>query len=172
MKKKYLLSILLFNTLSYYTVINADQKLKLHSKDNLDDLLRSIKKEQKEDVKPAEPAVSNNKTSSNIRLAIDRGVIAKNVESSSPVEIANSFKGNIEKLYCYTEISNVEPPEKIFHAWYYKDKLITTIELTLKRSRSYTWSYFNIPSGYTGNWEVHVLSEEGKVIANIPFEIE
>ncbi len=179
-----------------FTIEVRSEQIKLQFKNNLDDIL---KRENKEDEKKEETAekieikkeikeikenipvpkvnFEEKKSSDGIKiysseLKVVRGVIAKKVESSTPVEVASVFPLSIDKLYCYTEVTGVNPGIKIYHSWYYKDKLINSVELVLNRERSYTWSFIAIPSGYSGEWEVHILSEEGKLIANIPFKIE
>ncbi|MBI5207786.1 MAG: DUF2914 domain-containing protein [Candidatus Firestonebacteria bacterium] len=195
--RKNIFIIIIFSIL-FFNNIYAEQ-LKIHFKNKLEDILGNSKTEKKDEeiisssnnninnIKNNQSNESLNKTPEKVSekkeetetvkavstsdLNVVRGVIAKNIENYVPVGVAPDFPPNVEKLYCYTEISGVEPGNKILHAWYYKDRLVSTIELTLKKSRTYTWSYLKIPLGWSGNWEVHVLDESGKVIANIPFQI-
>ncbi|MBI4650959.1 DUF2914 domain-containing protein [Candidatus Desantisbacteria bacterium] len=201
MKKFSGIFIILF-MISSFSIAKAE-KLKLHAKDELSDIIKSEKTVQKESaikntyettvpekkVKDSVPIekkvqvedVHEEKStalaeivefSSEQKLTVDRGVIAKNVEARTPVGAGESFPVNIEKLYCFTEISGAEHGTRISHAWYRKDKLFATIDLTINTSHTYTWSFIKIPSGWDGSWEVHVLNDKGKVIANIPFKIE
>ena len=174
----FIISIFIIILLSINYLVAS--QFKLHVKERLEDILRTEeKKESKIVIELSSNTLSTQKSqkvknlnTEKSHLTLDRGVIAKNVEGRTPLGVNDVFPNDVGKLYCFTEISGATPGEKITHAWYYEDKLIATIELPLKRSRTYTWSYVKILPVWVGDWKVHIIDEEKKTVSVVPFRIE
>jgi hypothetical protein len=74
------------------------------------------------------------------------------------------------KLYAFTKISG-GAPATIKHAWYYQDKLVRTIELSVGGTPWRTWSQKEIQPKMIGLWKLEVQDSSGAVLKIINFAV-
>ncbi|WP_457642113.1 DUF2914 domain-containing protein [Persephonella sp.] len=96
---------------------------------------------------------------------------AENVENRKPINISETFPNTIKRVYCWTKIKAENPPTKIYHVWYHKDKEMARVELDIKYPYFRTWSYKTILSHWIGKWKVVVEDKNGNPLAEKEFEI-
>ncbi|WP_457644178.1 DUF2914 domain-containing protein [Persephonella sp.] len=97
---------------------------------------------------------------------------ARNVVDREPVEVAETFPPDVNRVYCWTKIKADPVPTKIYHVWYYGDKEMAKVELEIRYPVFRTWSYKTILPQWSGKWKVVVQDEEGNRIYEKSFEIE
>lgn len=97
--------------------------------------------------------------------------ICTSVEDHMPVGADSTFSSSVEQLCCYSRIINGKG-SSITHVWYYNDKEMARVELSVGADSWRTWSSKKILPEWTGFWRVDVLSEERNVIASKEFAIE
>lgn len=103
---------------------------------------------------------------------LKRAAVCKDISEREPVESADSFAGNVEKLYCFTEPVDVKKDTYIKHRWFYKDKKMAEIKLNIKKGpRWRIWSSKTILKQWTGNWRVEILDSRNNEIKTLRFEI-
>ena len=105
-------------------------------------------------------------------ISIDRAVIAVYVEEREPIDEGVSFDSSVGKLYCFTHLMGAESETFIRHVWYYKDKEMADVLLTIKSSSYRTYSSKNILSFWTGDWMVEILGEDDTLLKTVNFTIE
>jgi hypothetical protein len=105
-------------------------------------------------------------------VTVDDIQICTSMADRQPVGADTNFAKDIGKLSCFTKLSCTEDTGTIFQAWYYKDKEMLKVELSIKAKTWRTWSSKNIPVSSTGEWRVDVLSSDGKVLASKNFTIK
>ena len=113
---------------------------------------------------------TNNDTSNSLKLKeimICRGVYKRN-----PIKPGFNFTNSVDSLFCYTKISNNGPKQEIKHAWYYQDKLITSVVYNIKTSYNYrSWSKKNISPSQIGIWRVDIIDSKESILGSREFEI-
>jgi DUF2914 family protein len=84
---------------------------------------------------------------------------------------AEVFAGDVGKIYCLTRVQGLEYPTTVTHAWYHDGQPKARVELRIGSSDWRTWSSKTILPAWTGNWEVKVLDDSGKVLATSGFAV-
>lgn len=97
---------------------------------------------------------------------------AKEIKNKEPVNVSNVFPNNIKKIYCWTKVKAFKVSTYIIHEWYYKDRKMASVKLTITYPLFRTWSSKRIIPSWTGNWKVVVKDENGNIIATKSFLIQ
>lgn len=105
-------------------------------------------------------------------LALEEAVICRGVANRAPLEPGETFESSVGRLYCFTRFSGGDRNTVIHHIWYPPDRNLHEQSLPVKSSPWRTWSYKEVPAGWTGQWHVEVAAEDGTVLKTLVFEIE
>ena len=105
-------------------------------------------------------------------IAIRDGVVATTVENRLPQGVGNQFPATVGMLYCFTTVSGTGSDTSITHTWYYQDKKMAQVVLSVRSALWRTWSSKTILPEWKGDWKVAVTAEDGMLLATIPFTIE
>ncbi len=93
------------------------------------------------------------------------------VVDREPEGVAESFKPEVGKVYCWTKVTGAEGTE-ITHAWFKGDEKMGEVKLSVKYPSTRTWSAKTIPADGKGDWRVDVLAADGTVLKSLPFKVE
>lgn len=104
-------------------------------------------------------------------LTVEDIRICTSVEDRQPIGADTSFDRDVGKLSCFTKLSGDQDSATIYHVWYYNDKEMAKVELSIRAKIWRTWSNKNILDTWTGNWRVDVLSSDGEVLGSMEFTI-
>jgi hypothetical protein len=77
-----------------------------------------------------------------------------------------------ERVFCRMHILNAPAPTTVTHAWYWEGKTMAQVELNVGSTNWRTWSSKRLLPTWTGNWEVKVLDQAGKVLATSSFQVQ
>ena len=105
-------------------------------------------------------------------LSVEAAVIATGVENLTPMGVADKFPANTGRLYCYSKIIGGGEGSSIKHIWYYGDKKVDEIILSIKSPSFRTYSYKTISSDWTGKWKVEIVADDGTILKTLEFVIE
>ena len=105
-------------------------------------------------------------------LAIKEGVVATTVENRLPHGVEKQFPATVGMLYCFTAIGGAKAETSISHTWYYQDNKMAQVVLPVRSILWRTWSSKTIIPEWRGGWRVEVTTEDGVLLATIPFTIE
>lgn len=94
---------------------------------------------------------------------------AKTPAETQATPAAVEFPAGTVWLYCKVSGS---APATIKHAWYFGDKLVRTIELSIDGSPWRTWSNKTIPQEMAGAWKVEIQDAGGAVLKTLTFSIK
>ena len=97
--------------------------------------------------------------------------ICTEIVDRSPVGVSDNFSNALEKIYCYTEINAENTPLSITHVWYFNDRKMAEIPLSVNSSAWRTWSSKRIMSSWSGKWRVDVLGPAGEVLMQKNFAV-
>jgi len=119
----------------------------------------------------------NDVSSSNISknpsaLIIERAALTTAIIDREPQGVANKFSRDIEKIYFFTQVQGAIDPAIITHRWYYENKLMAEVELSVKSNNWRTYSSKRIIYEWIGNWFVEAVDIKGNVLKTLNFEIE
>lgn len=105
-------------------------------------------------------------------VTVDDIQICTAVEDRQPVGTDTTFTNDVEQLYCFTKLSSDQDTTAISHVWYFGDKEMAKVEMTMKAQTWRTWSSKKIVNDWAGEWRVDVLSPDGKVLASKKFMVK
>ncbi len=103
--------------------------------------------------------------------AVADAKLGTGVVDREPQGVAESFKADVGKVYCWTKVTGAEGTE-ITHAWYKGEEKMAEVKLSVKYPSTRTWSAKTIPADGTGDWRVDVIAADGTVLKSLPFKVE
>ena len=87
------------------------------------------------------------------------------VRDSEPVDNLTEFNnGTAERIYCFTELSNMSG-QFVTHSWEYRGEVMSTMRFRVDGPHSRIWSSRRLTPSRPGSWTVLVLSASGEVLA-------
>ena len=105
-------------------------------------------------------------------FSISRIAIAKEVQDSEPIGVAESFPASTEKVYCFIETTDVSKNTEATFVWYHDGEEMHTFTLPLMAGpRWRTYAYKNL-YGKTGEWKVEIRDSSGNGVKSISFKVE
>jgi len=100
-----------------------------------------------------------------------RAIVTSSIEDREPTDNLNDGMVSIQKnkVYFFTEIIN-QANTAITHRWFLNGKLEAEVVLRIGSDRWRTYSSKNlVPNYHKGNWQVEVVSQDGKLLASQTF---
>ena len=98
-------------------------------------------------------------------------VICTSVENKQPVGVDSVFASDVKQLTCFTKIVSQAEQSEVSHVWFYQDKQMTKVDLTVMGKSYRTWSRKTIIPEWKGDWRVEVQDSAGNVLSKISFNI-
>jgi len=106
-------------------------------------------------------------------LKIIDSAICRQIHQRQPqgvVDLNDSLRVNVKKLYCWTKVSNPGPETTITHVWYWGKTERARVSLHVGPSKGWrTWSSKIIQPHEKGGWHVYVLDEIGQLLKSLTF---
>jgi len=102
-------------------------------------------------------------------IKVDEMAVCTSVEDRQPVGTDTSFMKTIGQLYCFVKVSGESDSTSVFHTWFYEDKDMAKVELSVKGKTWRTWSSKKIVEDWVGNWKVELSSTTGDVLKTLEF---
>ena len=98
--------------------------------------------------------------------------ICTSVVDRQPVGTDSVFAADVSHLSCFTKIETKAEQLEVSHVWFYQDKQMATISLTVKAGGFRTWSTKTMMPEWKGDWRVEVQDSKGNVLSKISFKIK
>jgi len=105
-------------------------------------------------------------------LDIADAAITSGIDDRNPVDSLNTVTRPVDQLFCFTRVVDAQDDTWITHVWYYEGKEMARVRLAVSSSNWRTWSSKKILPAWKGQWQVHILDEQGKARLIVPFMIE
>ena len=105
-------------------------------------------------------------------LTVDEMAICSSVEERQPVGTDTAFVKTVGQLFCYVKVGGESDSSSISHVWYYDDKEMAKVELSVKGKTWRTWSSKRIAEDWVGKWKVEVTSGTGDVLMTKEFTVK
>ncbi|MFQ6673684.1 MAG: DUF2914 domain-containing protein, partial [Fidelibacterota bacterium] len=85
-------------------------------------------------------------------LKISTIVVSRDVVDRVPVEAGSQFGEDVERLYCFTAVSNPGAPTTITHVWSREGEEVARVDLNVGTSPNWrTWSTKRILPAWVGS---------------------
>ena len=96
--------------------------------------------------------------------------ICTSIQDRAPVAAVDTVDAAIGQVYCWTRIGSASG-QSVVHAWIHGGTTRARVELAIGSDDWRTYSSKLILPAWTGEWEVKVLTQDGAVLASIPFYV-
>jgi hypothetical protein len=104
-------------------------------------------------------------------LEVVRDVVTTGIVNREPVDDTSGFPPSMEALYYFTEVRGAGTPTQITHIWYYQDRQMAEVPLSVDGPRWRTWSSKRILENWVGSWRVEAVDADGNVLSSQSFDI-
>ena len=105
-------------------------------------------------------------------LKVKKAVVCLDISEDGRPLLAKEKFGNVDYLYCYSEITGAVKPLIIVHRWVYGTETIDVQRVGLDPDVGAVWTKLDIPPGMTGQWRVDILTSGGTILDYVLFEIQ
>jgi len=105
-------------------------------------------------------------------IEVENFAVCTSVENKQPVGTDSVFTSDVGKLFCFTKLTSQTDSSEISHVWFYQNKQMAKINLSMNAKSWRTWSAKTIMPSWKGNWRVEIQDSNGNVINSISFRIK
>jgi hypothetical protein len=104
-------------------------------------------------------------------LTLAQAVMCEEVRDNAPYNQGVVFSMANEKVCCFSTFDPVPERTFIYHRWFRRDRLITSIKLSLQPPRWSTVSRIQLREADKGPWRVEITDQTGRVFRILRFSI-
>jgi hypothetical protein len=104
-------------------------------------------------------------------LTLKEAYMCEVVRNFSPINPAVVFSISVKSISCFTVFDPVPEKTVIYHKWYRKDRLTTTLSLTLEPPAWRTFSSIQLREADKGPWRVEIVGPTGSILKTLRFSI-
>ena len=105
-------------------------------------------------------------------LEVNEILLGTGLENREVTGVDTTFSADVGKIYCWTKITGATSETQIAHHWFFEDKEVVKIDITVKYPSYRCWSIKTIYPEMKGNWKVEVKDSEGKLLSSISFTVK
>ena len=100
-----------------------------------------------------------------------KAVMCEGVKENDPHNQGLVFPAAIGRIHCISDFETVPKKTSIYHNWFFRDRLVTRLKLTLQPPHLSGHSSIQMREADRGPWRVEVTDQEGYVLATLRFSI-
>ena len=104
-------------------------------------------------------------------LTLTRAVMCEEIRDNAPHNQGVVFSMANQKVCCFTTFDPVPERSFIYHRWFRRDRLITSIKLSLQPPQWSTVSRIQLRAADKGPWRVEITDQTGMVFRILRFSI-
>ncbi|MDP2960996.1 MAG: DUF2914 domain-containing protein [candidate division Zixibacteria bacterium] len=105
-------------------------------------------------------------------LEVNEILLGTGLENKEVTGVDTTFSAEVGKIYCWTKITGATSETQIAHRWYFEDKEVAKIDITVKYPSYRCWSIKSIYPEMKGNWKVNIEDSDGKLLSSISFTVK
>ena len=104
-------------------------------------------------------------------MEVANSAICEKIINREIVNEGRSFSASVGKLYCFSEIANIDSYTEVVHAWYYGNTERARVTLNVNPPAWRTYSSKVIQAHEIGSWRVEILDAAGNLLNTVHFEV-
>ena len=104
-------------------------------------------------------------------MEVANSAICEKIINREIVNEGRSFSASVGKLYCFSEIANIDSYTEVVHAWYYGNTERARVTLNVNPPAWRTYSSKVIQAHEIGSWRVEILDAAGNLLNTVNFEV-
>ncbi len=102
---------------------------------------------------------------------VSRIMMTSGIENKEPVDNVSAVNGEMQDIYCFTEIQTDEYPTEITHIWIYEKDIEAEVKLFVGSPKWRTFSSKTITPEKAGEWKVEIYAQSGQLIDSVDFRV-
>lgn len=115
------------------------------------------------------PATDSYSEQPKAKIVLVQAVMCESIENFHPVNPSVVFSLSQGEIFCFSKFDPVFEKTYIFHKWYYKDKLISTMKLVLNPPKWSSFSRIQIRDEDKGPWRVEIRDADDTLLQTLRF---
>ena len=100
-----------------------------------------------------------------------KAVMCEGMRDNDPHNQGLVFSAAMGRILCFSDFETVPKKTSIYHNWFFRDRLVTRLKLTLQPPRWSGHSSIQLREADRGPWRVEVTDQEGYVFSTLRFSI-
>lgn len=104
-------------------------------------------------------------------MSLTRAVMCEEVRDRQPVRPTVLFSISLGRAHCFTTFTNIPEKTLIYHRWYRRDVLNTTIRLAVNPPIWATYSNIQLRESDKGPWRVEITDDRGTHYETLRFSV-
>lgn len=105
------------------------------------------------------------------RMVLEAAVMCSAIDNFKPSDPAVVFSISQGEVFCYSSFDPVNVKTYIFHKWYKRDKLISTMRLTLSPPKWASFSSIKTRNADKGPWRVEIRDVDDRLLKTLRFSV-
>jgi hypothetical protein len=105
-------------------------------------------------------------------FTIARMAMCERIDNREPVNIADTFSADTEKVFCFLEAKNIDEDTMVTFVWYFDNKEMSRVSLPLTKGRRWRTYASKKLAGMKGNWKVELLESSGIILHSVSFQVQ
>ena len=105
-------------------------------------------------------------------LEVKEILLGTGLENKEVTGVDTTFSADIGKIYCWTKVTGATTETQIAHRWYFNEKEVAKIDITVKYPSYRCWSIKTIYPEMKGNWKVDIEDSAGKLLSSMSFTVK
>jgi len=115
------------------------------------------------------PAKSRPEATNELTLLM--ATTCEGISDHSPRHVSVVFSASLGEIYCFTSFDPVPRKTFIYHNWFFRDKEIAHVKLSLRPPRWSTFSKIGIRANDKGPWRIEIVNSHGKILKILRFSV-
>jgi len=100
-----------------------------------------------------------------------KAVMCEGMRDNDPHNQGLVFSAAMGRILCFSDFETVPKKTSIYHNWFFRDRLVTRLKLTLQPPRWSGHSSIQLREADRGPWRVEVTDQEGYIFETLRFSI-
>jgi hypothetical protein len=105
-------------------------------------------------------------------LEVKEILLGTGLENKEVTGVDTAFSADVGKIYCWTKVTGATTETQIAHRWYFNEKEVAKIDITVKYPSYRCWSIKTIYPEMKGNWKVDIEDSAGKLLSSMSFTVK
>lgn len=105
-------------------------------------------------------------------VQVPEAVVCREIADRAPAGVAETFSGDVGKLFFFTRIDGLRTDKGIVHRWIHGEEIVAEVHLKVDGWNWRTWSAKSIDPDRPGVWRVEIVDKvTNHIIRTIPFQV-
>jgi hypothetical protein len=97
--------------------------------------------------------------------------MCEGISENLPLNLTVLFRVAGKCAYCWSSFQEIKEKSYVYHHWYRKDKLVSSVKLSIQPPRWATYSSIYLRESDKGPWRVDIVDNKDNILKTLRFSI-